>query len=156
MAVGMVNAPSPVLGVRLAPLLMGTGLQCVAVRVTLTLLVRAVVLDLGSSGAGSDVRAFVMGAVDGAPYSHPCFCALAEKAEPVTVAAFGDDARCIAPSQSPIVSCPVTQELRHEDRVVAFGVVDANCVLVPDTQLSPRFSAVTLCNLISDAAVIPC
>jgi len=43
----MVTAPSSVLGVRLAPLLMGTGLQCVAVRVTLTLLVRSVVLDLG-------------------------------------------------------------------------------------------------------------
>jgi len=81
---------------------------------------------------------------------------LAEQAEPVTEAAFGDDARCIAPSQSPIVSCPVIQELRHEDRVVAFGAVDADCVLVPDTQLAPRFSAVTLRNLISDAADIPC
>jgi len=36
----MATAPSSVLGVRLAPLLMCTGLQCVAVRVTLTLLVR--------------------------------------------------------------------------------------------------------------------
>jgi len=43
----LMTAPSSMLGVRLAPLLMGTELQCVAVRVTLTLLALSVGRDLG-------------------------------------------------------------------------------------------------------------
>lgn len=89
-------------------------------------------------------------------YAHPLYAHMACAAEPVGLSSFAGRARDGRLFPDPVFSCPPVQELLSEGRVVAHGVVDASCQLVPAEDLPSRFSAVSLRSLGEGAANAPC
>lgn len=89
-------------------------------------------------------------------YAHPLYAHVACAAEPAGLSSFAGRARDGRLLPDPVFSCPTVQELLSDGRVVAHGVVDASCQLVPAEDLPSRFSAVSLRSLGEGAANAPC
>lgn len=112
---------------------------------------RNMVRGTGGSGVWAS-----RGAPSSRQYSNPCFMYLVAQTEPVTQALFGGRfADAVASSGTPF-RCPAHHELYHAGRVVARGVVDADCELIPRGKLPPHFSAVTVRSMGDDCSDVPC
>lgn len=87
---------------------------------------------------------------------HPCFKHFVCHPTEVTPAAFDGRAGLLPSPSGDMFSSPSVHELKHDGRVVAMGIVDAECSLIPDACLPSRFSAVSLRSLVETTSDVPC
>lgn len=90
------------------------------------------------------------------PYTHPCFTMLAKQDGPVDESRFQGRACGVRAVPDEVFICPPAQELQHDGRVVAHGLVDASCELISAQELPSRYCAVSLRTLGENAERTPC